>query len=145
MANFLQIDTDLLRQVVQIASQANDAITNAMNIINRVTEHNDWICSERETINEYARRNRQDIGVLQSNANNFYQAVKTSSEKFDSKEQELVQISNKIDDIIGKAIVKVNPISPVSSSTVGSASATIGLSDLQSVASSLETNGGKHG
>lgn len=142
MAGLLQVDTDLLRQAVQIASQANDAITNAMNIINRVTEHNDWICSERDTINEYARKNRQDIGILQNKASNFYTAIKTSSEKFDAKEKDLVNKSNKMDDIISKAIVKVTPISSTTSTTSGAATGKVEISDFSSISSSLAGNGG---
>ena len=140
----LQIDTELLTQSAEAARNANEAITQAMNLINQVTEHQDWVCSKRDAINDYARSNREAIGILQQNANSFYSAVKNSADRFADKEQELANQSNKLDEIISSVIVKVQTIG----GGIGSAAGTVGISSMQDIGSSLgghSSGGGKHG
>lgn len=140
----LQIDTELLTQSAEAARNANEAITQAMNLINQVTEHQDWVCSKRDAINDYARSNREAIGILQQNANSFYGAVKMSADRFAEKEQEISNRSNKLDEIISSVIVKVPPIG----GGIGSATGSVGISSMQDIGSSLgghSSGGGTHG
>lgn len=146
--SMLHIDTELLKQAATVAGTANEAITQALNLINQVTEHHDWVCSKREIINNYAVENRQAINVLQNNASSFYEAVKTASDRFTEKEEELASASDKLEGIISSVIVKVPAIGGGIGSAVGSVGLT-GLSDIASSissgAASLSSNGGKHG
>ena len=140
----LQINTELLTQSAEAARNANEAITQAMNLINQVTEHQDWVCSKRDAINDYARSNREAIGILQQNANSFYGAVKMSADRFAEKEQKISNRSNKLDEIISSVIVKVPPIG----GGIGSATGSVGISSMQDIGSSLgghSSGGGTHG
>ena len=137
----LQIDTELLKQAATAAEKANEEITQAMEMINRVTEHNDWNCKKRDVINSYASENRQAIGIIQSNSSSFYSAVKEASRRFSDKEEELARNSNRLDDIISSIIVKV----PTIGGGIGSAAGSVGVSIMSEIASSLGPNGGKNG
>lgn len=141
----LHIDTDLLKQTALAAKRANDNISQAMSLINQVTEHNDWQCSRRNQINEYARNNRADIGKLQADAESFYNAVQTVSDRFVEREQQAANNSNPIDEIISR-VMSVAP-SIISSATTGvppAVSGSIGLTGFSNIDSSL-SGGGKHG
>ena len=135
--SILQLDTELLKQAAAAAKTANDAITQAMNLINQVTEHQDWVCSKRDVINEYARNNRAAIGTLQESANSFYAAVQNAADRFVDKEQEIANHSNKLDEIISSVIVKV----PGISGAIGSASGSVGMMDMGDIGSSISGAG----
>ncbi len=140
----LQIDTELLAQAAEAARNANEAITQAMNLINQVTEHHDWVCSAKDEINKYARLNREAIGILQQNADSFYGAVKMAADRFAEKEQEIANQSNKLEEIVRSVIVKVPPID----GGIGSASGSVGISSMQDIGSSLgghSSGGGRNG
>ena len=48
----LNIDTSILRSSVSVAQQANEAISEAASLLNAITVHEDWICTERDRIKE---------------------------------------------------------------------------------------------
>lgn len=102
MMSMLDLDTDSLRETVTVAEQANNDITEAMNLLNQIVVHEDWVCKERDNIKNYTLTNRQKVQELQSNADSFYKAVKQSSERFDEMEQEIVQKVNQVDDLLAK-------------------------------------------
>lgn len=98
----LDLDTDILRDTVAIAEQANNDITEAMNLLNQIVVHDDWICKERNTIKNYTLSNRQKVQELQSNADSFYKAIRQSSELFDEMEQTTLSRINQVDDLLSK-------------------------------------------
>lgn len=100
--SILDLDTDILRDTVTAAEQANSDITEAMNLLNQIVVHDDWICKEREIIKNYTLSNRQKVQELQSNADSFYKAVKQSSERFEEMEQTILQRVNQVDDLLSK-------------------------------------------
>ena len=117
----INIDTDSLKLAANTAKKANDSISQAMTLINEVTEHNDWQCARRDQINEFARNNRIAIGKLQKK-------------------------SDKIDDLLSKISSIAPSIQP--SAKTGSASGAVSISSLPDMGSSLENHssgGGKHG
>ena len=109
--SILEIDTDILRQSVTVAESANQQITDAMNMLNKISVHDDWNCPYRETLKERTLNNRAKISEIQSNSSNFYQAVKTSSERFDQAERDCISRQS----IIESALETIHNIVPISS------------------------------
>ena len=60
MAFIVDIDTEELKRAAAIARRANEAITEAMNLLNRIVVHNDWECAERDAINDNTIRTKND-------------------------------------------------------------------------------------
>lgn len=126
----LNIDTSILRSSVSVAQQANEAISEAANLLNAITVHDDWICTERDRIKEMTISNKQKAQQIQEKSSSFYSAIQTSSERFDSTEQDSCRRINGVDDIIGR----ITTIVPKISENVhgGSGSGTgISIMDLQ--------------
>lgn len=67
----ISIDTDMLRQLAAAAKEANEAIENATLRLTAITEHRDWGCKEKNTINEYTVNNKKKIRILQDNSSSF--------------------------------------------------------------------------
>ena len=142
----INIDTDSLKLAANTAKKANDSISQAMTLINEVTENNDWQCARRDQINEFARNNRIAIGKLQSDAESFYNAIQITTDRFLEREQEVAKKSDKIDDLLSKISSIAPSIQP--SAKTGSASGAVSISSLPDMGSSLENHssgGGKHG
>lgn len=102
MASLIDINTEELQQYVQIARQANEALTQAASLLNSVVEHNDWQCPEREAINQNTARNRADSMRLQEDAEKFYTAIVQASEDFLRAESEVNQNINGVDELIAR-------------------------------------------
>lgn len=126
----LNIDTSILRSSVSVAQQANEAISEAASLLNAITVHDDWICTERDRIKEMTLSNKQKAQQIQERSSSFYSAIQTASERFDSTEQDSCHRIQGIDDIIGR----ITTIVPKISENVhgGSGSGTgISIMDLQ--------------
>jgi hypothetical protein len=132
----LNIDTSVLRSSVKVAEQANSDLTEAARLLNMIVEHKDWICPERDKINEKIVSNKQTAQTIQENSSSFYTAITTSSQKFDDMEQDNKQRTNSVDDIISR----ISTVVPKISETVfGTGSdAAIDIVDLQGLAGSME-------
>lgn len=99
---FLDIDTDVLRQTVSMAKRTNDAITEAMNYLNQVVIHNDWMCKERYTINDHTVENRTLAQTIQGWSSNFYSAIDNASQLFDDTEKAAITEMDTLDEAIGR-------------------------------------------
>ena len=98
----LDINTDVLRQSVSTAKRTNDAITDAMNYLNQVVIHNDWMCKERYRINDHTVENSTLAQTIQSWSSGFYNAIENASQLFDETEQEAIRETNTLDELIGR-------------------------------------------
>ena len=98
----LDIDTDQLRSAVTVAEKANEEITEAMNLLNRIVEHKDWVCKERNSINNNTVYNKETAKQIQGKSNAFYQAIKQASDMFDQVEQDNIKRTNQVDGLIGE-------------------------------------------
>lgn len=107
----LNIDTSILRSSVSVAQQANEAISEAESLLNAITVHEDWICTERDRIKEMTLANKQKAQQIQERSSSFYSAIQTASERFDSTEQDSCRRINGVDDIIGRISTVVPKIS----------------------------------
>lgn len=133
----LNIDTSILRSSVSVAEQANTAITEASNLLNSITVHDDWVCRERDRIKEMTLSNRQNAQQIQERSSSFSSAIKTASEKFDTTEQDSCRRINGVDDSIGKITTVVPKITESIFGGSGSG-ADINIVDVQQFAAAME-------
>lgn len=129
----LNIDTSILRSSVSVAQQANEAISEAASLLNAITVHEDWICTERDRIKEKTLANNQKAQQIQERSSSFYSAIQTASERFDSTEQDSCRRINGVDDIIGRISTVVPKISENVHGGSGSGSG-INIVDIQGMA-----------
>ena len=129
----LNIDTSILRSSVSVAQQANEAISEAASLLNAITVHEDWICTERDRIKEMTLANKQKAQQIQERSSSFYSAIQTASERFDSTEQDSCRRINGVDDIIGRISTVVPKISENVHCGSGSGSG-INIVDIQGMA-----------
>lgn len=129
----LNIDTSILRSSVSMAQQANEAISEAASLLNAITVHEDWICTERDRIKEMTLANKQKAQQIQERSSSFYSAIQTASERFDSTEQDSCRRINGVDDIIGRISTVVPKISENVHGGSGSGSG-INIVDIQGMA-----------
>lgn len=117
---YLDIDTDELRSLVTTAQRANDSISEAVELLNQITVHDDWICPQRDTINNFTLANRQTATSIQDNSSAFYEAIKSVSDQFDQAEQDSISRQSAVDEWFGSiaSVVgsEITPASPVISS-----------------------------
>ena len=133
----LNIDTDILRSSVSVAEQANEAISEAASLLNAITVHDDWICTERDRIKEMTLLNKQKSQEIREKSAAFYAAIRTASERFDSIEQDNCRRMNTVDDIIGKISTVVPKITESVFGGSGSG-AEINIIDMQSFGDAME-------
>ena len=129
----LNIDTSILRSSVSVAQQANEAISEAASLLNAITVHEDWICTERDRIKEMTLANKQKAQQIQERSSSFYSAIQTASERFDSTEQDSCRRINGVDDIIGRISTVVPKIAENVHGGSGSGSG-INIVDIQGMA-----------
>ena len=129
----LNIDTSILRSSVSVAQKANEAISEAASLLNAITVHEDWICTERDRIKEMTLANKQKAQQIQERSSSFYSAIQTASERFDSTEQDSCRRINGVDDIIGRISTVVPKISENVHGGSGSGSG-INIVDIQGMA-----------
>lgn len=130
----LELDTDILRSSVQVALNANNKISDAMSSLNKVVVHDDWNCPYRNDLKSRTLDNRAKIQQMQTDAANFYNAIKTSSQNFDSAENNCINKNNLLDQLLNA----VHNIVPVTGVTIPSSAPSV--VDFTKIAGSL---GGK--
>ena len=133
----LNIDTDILRSSVSVAEQANEAISEAASLLNAITVHDEWICTERDRIKEMTLLNKQKSQEIREKSAAFYAAIRTASERFDAIEQDNCRRMNTVDDIIGKISTVVPKITESVFGGSGSG-AEINIIDMQSFGDAME-------
>lgn len=133
----LIIDTDILRSSVSVAEQANEAISEAASLLNAITVHDEWICTERDRIKEMTLLNKQKSQEIREKSAAFYAAIRTASERFDAIEQDNCRRMNTVDDIIGKISTVVPKITESVFGGSGSG-ADINIVDMQSFGDAME-------
>ena len=134
MALIIDLNTDELQNVVQVARQANNALTDAAALLNSIVVHTDWQCTTRDQINQNTLRNRSESLRLQADAENLYNNILYALEQFLAAEQ---AINASFDDVD-------NPIAGFLSRTPAHASDAGGKGNIMDSAVDLlrKANGG---
>ncbi len=97
MSVIIDLNTDELESVVQIAKRANEMLSEAANLLNSVVIHNDWQCPERTEINNNTTHNRSQSLTLQADAESFYNNINYASQQFIEVENLIYRSFDKVD------------------------------------------------
>ena len=100
----ISIDTEIMRQLVSACSAANDSINEAVDVLNRVTAHNDWGCKERNSINEYTNQNKVRIRALQEKSKSFLSTLTQVSHDFENAETSISDMFSSLESLLGGVI-----------------------------------------
>lgn len=94
MSYLIDINTEELRNAVNIAQRVNMHLTDAMQCLNQVVIHDDWGCPERDSINRNTIENRKAAETLQYNSEVYYKNILYAADRF-------VQVENEIEEMLG--------------------------------------------
>lgn len=94
MSYLIDINTEELRNAVNVAQRVNMHLTDAMQCLNQVVIHDDWGCPERDSINRNTIENRKTAETLQYNSEMFYKNILYAADRF-------VQVENEIEEMLG--------------------------------------------
>lgn len=94
MSYLIDINTEELRNAVNIAQRVNMHLTDAMQCLNQVVVHDDWGCPERDSINRNTIENRKAAETLQYNSEVYYKNILYAADRF-------VQVENEIEEMLG--------------------------------------------
>lgn len=103
----IDLNTDELQQAVQIARSANEALSDAANLLNSIAIHNDWQCPERTEINGNTNRNRTQSLQIQADAESLYKNIMYAAERFQQEEQETIKSFASVDEPIARFLSQV--------------------------------------
>lgn len=100
----ISIDTSIMRNLVTASSTANNAITDAMEVLNRISTHNDWACKEKDAINEYTNTNKNRIRQLQENSSSFLNAITGAATEFEETETSISDMFSSVESMISNIL-----------------------------------------
>lgn len=100
----ISIDTSIMRNLVTASSTANNAITDAMEVLNRISTHNDWACKEKDAINEYTNTNKNRIRQLQENSSSFLNAITEAATEFEETETSISDMFSSVESMISNIL-----------------------------------------
>ena len=97
MSYLIDINTEELRNAVNIAQRVNTHLTDAMQCLHQVVIHDDWGCPERDSINRNTIENRKAAETLQYNSEVFYKNILFASDRFIQAEKEIEEMLGMVD------------------------------------------------
>lgn len=100
----ISIDTSIMRNLVTASSTANTAITDAMEVLNRISTHSDWACKEKDAINEYTSTNKNRIRQLQENSSSFLTAIAGAASEFEETETSISDMFSSVESMISNIL-----------------------------------------
>lgn len=143
----INIDTDNLKQASSAASSASDSLNDAAGLLLQITQHTDWVCPNRDKINEYIRTNRSLMMNLLEDAKSFDKAIQEVTDEFISQESTLSKLFDEVEDLLS-GILNVNTgiagtISSIGSTFVSQAANAVGSLSVAAADSIVDTMSGK--
>ena len=100
----LDINTDSLKQMASIAASANTEIEQAVELLNRISTHDDWCCSERFQIIEGIQECKKTASGIMDSSNGFLLAIKTVMDEFLEKESGISRLFESVEGVIKKTL-----------------------------------------
>jgi len=79
----ISIDTDVLKQLASVAELSNQNMIAALQKINAITDHGDWNCKERKTINQRMLSNKALAQKLTVSTEEFTSNLNNMVARFD--------------------------------------------------------------
>lgn len=144
----INIDTDTLKQCSSAAKSATDNLNDAANIIMQITTHQDWVCANKEKINNYILTNRQLMNQLVQDAASFDSTIQTVTDQFVEEESKISNLFEEIEELLS-GVLNVATVSAGSITSIGSqftsqaasAISSIAVTAAESIASGLTGEG----
>ena len=129
----INIDTDTLKQCSSAAKSATDNLNDAANIIMQITTHQDWVCANKEKINNYILTNRQLMNQLVQDAASFDSTIQTVTDQFVEEESKISNLFEEIEELLS-GVLNVATVSAGSITSIGSGFVSQAASAISSIA-----------
>lgn len=100
----INLDTDQLKSLLAQLESANNQIDEAMSLLQRVTTHTSWGCSERSQINERILQNRQQMQRIQQDSESFLNTTRAVADDFCATENDISNWFSSVDEAIAKVM-----------------------------------------
>jgi hypothetical protein len=104
-------DPEGVGELLQCAKIANDNTSEALQMLQRISDHNDWECPEKYAINDFCVSNKMKVQQLQSRADDFFNVLKTIVYNSKSIQRAVIEDIVSIDTQIMKSISKTDVVS----------------------------------
>lgn len=96
----ISIDTEIVNQLAALTESADTVLESSMAKFLLVTEHNDWICKERDNINENIEAMREQAKKLQEMMKSFASSMNEVAAAFNSVEASIPGTYAYIDSLV---------------------------------------------
>lgn len=120
----IDINPQTITEIAQTISNTHAEVEKASNILRSITEHNDWNCKERDTINDYTLSNATEILKISEKASNFSNVMKKVAENFRTDEKNVAELFAGVESTLA-ALLAIEPISGGNSNLPASGAAEI--------------------
>ena len=120
MSYLVDINTEELRNAVNVAQRVNTHLTDAMQCLNQVVIHDDWGCPERDSINRNTIENRKAAETLQYNSEMFYKNILYAADRFVQTENEIDHLIGNVDGLLAQFLSLVPQGDAAGEATIGS-------------------------
>lgn len=104
------INTDTMTEIAGKAKIANTSVEEAIELLNRVALHYDWVCKEKKAINEYTVNNKNKINKLHEKTDRYLRAVADSATEYVKTEFDICNSFNDLDIVIGKGVAGIGSV-----------------------------------
>ena len=98
----INIDTDVLKQLASAAQLSNQNMIAALQKINTITDHNDWNCKERKTINQRMLSNKSLAQKLSAATEEFTANMNKMVARFDDFKAEAPKAFANLESLLAK-------------------------------------------
>lgn len=100
----ISIDTTTMQSLASAATSTNAAIVDAMELLNRITTHNDWACNEKNAINEYTSVNKNRINQLHESSKAFLSAITLATSELEEAEKSIIDMFSSVEGAIAQVV-----------------------------------------
>ncbi len=100
----ISIDTEAMVSLANLAEAVNTELSSAFSCLLPVTEHHDWNCKERDTVNEAVTSVRTSALKLKETAADFSAAVQAAANDFNEYERKTPAALQKLSGNISAAL-----------------------------------------
>ncbi len=105
----IDVNPQTITEIAQTIANAYGEVEEAARILTSITEHNNWNCKERDTINDYTRSNAKEISKISEKSENFANVMKMVAENFTTDEKNLSEMFTSVESIIA-SMLTIQPI-----------------------------------
>lgn len=100
----ISIDTTVMRDLVAVTKSANEAISNATDLLDRISTHNDWACKEKNAINDYTITNRKQIHTIQEDFAAFLNAISAATAEIEDSENSIADMFSSVESLLANIL-----------------------------------------